>query len=83
VTTVSRFELGDVVEVHRLGVPRREVDGPAADPPQPRIGDDGSIVAVLGEDLYLVEHSTADGHSVWMAEFHGSELTLLVRGGDA
>jgi hypothetical protein len=77
-----RFELSDVVRVRQLTVPSREVDGPAADPPQPRLGDEGRIVAVLGDDLYLVEHSTDDGQSVWMAEFLAGELALVRREGD-
>lgn len=78
----TRFELSDVVRIHTLVVPTREVDGPAADPPQPRLGDAGTIVASLGDDLYLVEHATDDGRSVWMAEFHASELALVAREGE-
>ena len=73
------FELSDVVRVQRLTVPTREVDGPGAEPPQPRLGDEGTVVAVLGDDLYLVEHSTDDGRSVWMAEFLAGELMLVER----
>jgi hypothetical protein len=75
-----RFELSDVVRVQRLTVPRREVDGPAADPPQPRVGELGVVVDTLGDDLYLVEHVTDDGRPVWMAEFHAGELALVERG---
>jgi hypothetical protein len=74
-----QFETSDVVRVQALAVPTRVVDGPSADPPQPRVGDRGMVVAALGDDLYLVEHGTDDGQSVWMAEFHASELTLLER----
>jgi hypothetical protein len=76
-----RFELSDVVRVQRLAVPTREVDGPAADPPQPRVGELGVVVDSLGDDLYLVEHVTDDGRPVWMAEFHAGELALVERGG--
>jgi hypothetical protein len=75
----AQFEPTDVVRVQSLSVPTREVDGPSATPPQPRVGDVGTVVTALGDDLYLVEHSTDDGQSVWMAEFHASELTLLER----
>jgi hypothetical protein len=74
------FEPLDLVRVQELSVPTRTVDGPAADPPQPRVGDSGVVVAALGDDLYLVEHSTDDGQSLWMAEFHASELALTERG---
>jgi hypothetical protein len=77
-----RFELSDVVRVQRLTVPTREVDGPGADPPQPRVGEVGVIVGVLGDDLYLVEHVTDDGRPVWMAEFLAGELVLVRRAGD-
>ena len=75
-----RYELSDVVRVQRLIVPTREVDGPVADPPQPRVGELGIVVDTLGDDLYLVEHVTDDGRPVWMAEFHASELALVERG---
>lgn len=74
-----RFEPSDVVRVQQLTVPMREVDGPDADPPQPRVGELAVVVDSLGDDLYLVEHLTDDGRSVWMAEFHGSELALVER----
>jgi len=73
------FALSDFVRVHNLSVPSRAVDGPAAEPPQPRVGDVGTVVESLGDDLYLVEHVTDDGHAVWMAEFHASELALVDR----
>lgn len=77
-----RFELSDLVRVQQLTVPTREVDGPGADPPQPRLGELGFVVAVLGDDLYLVEHTTDDGRPVWMAEFLAAELELVRRAGD-
>jgi hypothetical protein len=77
-----RFELTDVIRVQQLTVPMREVDGPGADPPQPRVGELGIVVGVLGDDLYLVEHATDDGRSVWMAEFLAAELVLVRRDGD-
>jgi hypothetical protein len=75
----TRFELADVVRIRMLRSPVRDVDGPAGDPPQPRVGDQGIVVAAVGDDLYLVERTTDDGRSVWMAEFHASELALLER----
>lgn len=77
-----RFDLDDVVRVQQLTVPTREVDGPGAEPPQPRVGELGVVVGSLGDDLYLVEHSTDDGRWMWMAEFLAHELVLVSRDGD-
>jgi hypothetical protein len=73
------FELFDTVRVTRLLVPDREVDGSSATPPQPRVGEEGAVVEVLGDDVYLVERVTDDGHTVWLAEFSAQELTLSRR----
>ena len=75
----TRFEPTDVVLVQSLSVPDRVVDGPSAAPPQPHVGDIGTVVESLGDDLYLVERVTDDGQIVWTAEFHASELALLER----
>ena len=34
---------------------------------------------LIGDGLYLVEHTTDDGEPVWVAEFHESELELVER----
>jgi hypothetical protein len=73
------FEPHDSVRVTRLLFPSRDVDGASAIPPQPRIGEQATVVDALGEDLYLVERATDDGRTLWMAEFHGAELELLRR----
>ena len=73
------FEMFDVVRIARLLIPSRDVDGSAPDPPQPRVGETGSIVEVVGDDVYLVERVTDDGRTLWIAEFSESELTLLDR----
>ena len=49
-----QLESSDVVRVQLLAVPSRDVDGPAADPPQPRVGDTATVVTALGDDLYLI-----------------------------
>ena len=67
----------DIVRVVQLAVETRDVDGSAAEPPQPRRGDVGTIIDALGDDLYLVEHATDDGLPVWVAEFHADELELV------
>ncbi len=73
------LELSDIVRVVRLAVPSRDVDGPDAAPPQPRIGDVAAVVEALGDDLYLLEHATDDGRPLWVAEFHLTELELVAR----
>lgn len=75
------FEIFDVVRVERLLTPTREVDGESAAPPQPRVGETATIVEALGDDLYLVERTTDDGSTVWVAEFDARELTLVDRHG--
>lgn len=74
--------LADVVRIRRLLTTAREVDGDAANPPQPRVGELGIVTALLGDDLYLVEHATDDGRPLWVAEFHASELELVDRPND-
>jgi hypothetical protein len=73
------FQRLDSVRVTRLVVATREVDGFTAEPPQPRVGEGGTVVELLGDDLYLVERATDDGRTLWLAEFHASELELLDR----
>jgi hypothetical protein len=74
-----RFKLFDTVRITRLLVPDREVDGSAAEPPQPCVGETGVVVTPLGDDVYLVERSTDDGRTRWMAEFLEAELELVER----
>ena len=73
----------DVVRIARLVHLSREVDGASAEPPQPRVGERGTVVDSLGDDLYLVERATDDGRALWLAEFHEGELELLDRAGPA
>ena len=75
------FEPFDTVRVARLLVADREVDGSSAEPPQPRVGEEGSVVEVVGDDLYLVERVTDDGRTLWLAEFDEQELALVHRAG--
>ena len=77
-----RFEPEDVVRVARVLVAEREVTGSSATPPQPRVGDIGSIVADVGDGLYLVESCTADGITIWMTELAAEELELAERDDD-
>jgi len=77
-----RFEPEDVVRVARVLVAEREVTGSSATPPQPRVGDIGSIVADVGDGLYLVESCTADGITIWMTELAAEELERADRNDD-
>lgn len=74
------FDVLDRVRVARLLQPTREVDGSGAEPPQPRIGQHATVVDVVGEGMYLAEHVTDDGFTIWLAEFHEEELELLQGG---
>ena len=80
---MTSFEPRDVVRIVKLLTPRREVDGSSANPPQPRQGETGTVVDVLGDDLYLVERTTDDGRPIWLAEFAAEELTLVRAGSDS
>lgn len=77
------FEPFDIVRVTRLLVRDRDVDGRSAAPPQPRVGEEGTVVEALGDDVYLVERVTADGCTVWLAEFDARELALVHQVGTA
>ena len=77
-----RFQPEDRVRVARVLVAEREVTGSSATPPQPRLGDIGSIVADVGDGLYLVESCTADGITIWMTELAAEELERADRSAD-
>ena len=73
------FQLDDTVRVAHLLEPEREVTGSSDPAPQPRVGDKATVVADLGEGLYLVESCTDDGMTLWMGEFAAEELALVER----
>src|SRR3954463_13933818 len=77
-----RFQLDDTVRVVHLLEAEREVTGSSNVPPQPRVGDTATVVADVGEGLYLLEACTDDGVTLWMAEFaaEGMELQPRPRG---
>ena len=79
--TSGRFRPDDAVRVVRVLVPEREVSGSSATPPQPRVGDVGTVVADVGDGLYLVESCTDDGMTIWMTELATAELELVDRTG--
>jgi hypothetical protein len=78
---VSRpaFEVSDTVRVVRLEEPDREVTSAFEEAPQPRVGELATIVDDVGDGLYLVERTTADGVTAWLAEFLEDELELVDR----
>ena len=75
----SSYRPRDEVRVIRLLTAERDVTGSSATPPQPRVGDWGTVVADVGDGLYLVESRTDDGVPLWLAEFSREELTLIDR----
>lgn len=77
------LRINDTVRIVRLAVDERDVTGTAAEPPQPRIGETGTVVDDVGDGLLLVERTTADGMTQWLAEFAIEELELVERRDDA
>ena len=73
------FEIADTVRVVRLEEPDREVTSAFEEAPQPRVGELATIVDDVGDGLYLVERTTADGITAWLAEFLADELELVDR----
>jgi hypothetical protein len=68
----------DQVQVVRLNNSTREVDGTEGVRRQPRVGDLGTVVALLqrGADPpgYYVECVDNDGLTVWLTQFDADEL---------
>ncbi len=73
------FQVDDMVRIVRLLVAGREVTGASTSPPQPHVGEEGEVVADVGEGILLVERATADGQTIWLAEFLVDELELVAR----
>ena len=73
------LQVDDRVRVVRLLVAEREVTAASTSPPQPRVGEEGDIVADVGEGILLVAHATADGYTIWLAEFLEDELEFVAR----
>ena len=73
------FGILDIVRVVRLHDPDRDVTSALEPAPRPRVGDIATVVDDVGDGLYLVERTTDDGVSAWLAEFTGDELELVER----
>jgi hypothetical protein len=69
----------DIVRIVRLEAEERDVDGSADPPPQPRVGETGTVVEQVDDGIYLVERCTDDGRTLWIAEFLAGELELVDR----
>jgi hypothetical protein len=67
----------DAVRVVRLLTPTRQVDGSGGVVREPRPGDLGTIVHVLGEKTFVVECVEASGLTVWVADFAAEELERI------
>ena len=70
----------DTVVVRALLTPTRQVEGTDAVKRQPRVGDQGAIVHVLGPEAYVVESVDAAGMTVWLADFRADELAPIPAG---
>jgi hypothetical protein len=75
----ASFYRSDVVRIVHLEAEEREVDGSAHPPPQPRVGEMGTVVEEVDDGIYLVERCTDDGRTIWVAEFLAEELELVER----
>jgi hypothetical protein len=68
----------DVVEIRRLRQPSRAYDGTDGVMREPKVGDRGVVVHILGEDeeemKYVVECVNPEGFTVWVADFWEGEL---------
>ena len=64
----------DVVVVRTLLTATRNVTGTDRVMRQPRIGDQGSIVHILGTENCIVECVDSSGLTPWLADFHVDEL---------
>lgn len=74
---MTTFGQADRVRIAKLVMDERPLDGPSGTPPPPRVGEVGTVVAQVGDDLYLVERAADDGQQIWVAEFHTEELALV------
>jgi hypothetical protein len=78
-TTDVTFQSGDTVRIIRLIEPERDVTSAFDIPSQPHVGQIATVIDDVGDGIYLVERTTDDGASAWLAEFEGSELELVDR----
>ena len=75
----SLFLPADLVRVVQLEGDDRAVDSSVDPPRHPRVGEMGTVVEEVADDIYLVERCTDDGRVLWVAEFLATELELVER----
>jgi hypothetical protein len=75
----SHFLRADRVRVVQFEGDDRAVDSSVDPPQEPRLGETGTVVEEVADDIYLVERCTDDGRVLWVAEFLASELELVDR----
>jgi len=71
--TPTYLEL-DVVVIRALLEPTRNVTGTDRVVRQPRVGDQGAIVHILGSEHCMVECVDSSGLTWWLADFQFDEL---------
>jgi hypothetical protein len=71
------FKELDTVVIRSLRTAERRVDGTDAVRRQPRVGDLGTVVHVLGPEDYVVESVDTSGMTLWLADFGVDELASL------
>jgi hypothetical protein len=71
----------DAIKICSLREPNRSYDGTEGIMREPRVGDTGTVVDVLGEHskgmMYVVECVNPEGNTVWLADFWESELDKI------
>ncbi len=77
----SKFHELAVVRVVSLATPLRNYEGTSGISRPPQIGDIGTVVSVCStapdpDPTYIVESVNSAGHTVWLADFLASELTI-------
>jgi len=72
------LQLYDLVEIVRINAPKGHHGSPQASR-APRIGDHGTIVFIMSDpdEMYSVECVNPEGLTVWLADFHATELRML------
>ena len=70
----------DTVVIRSLRTATRRIDGTKAVRRQPRVGDQGAVVHVLGPEDYVVESVDTSGMTLWLADFRVDELASLPDG---
>lgn len=76
----QRIEELDVVRLVKLQTNNRDYPGTAGVKRPPEVGDIGTVIEVFqttDEVVFIVEALDLDGYTIWMSDFHVSELKLI------